>query len=502
MQEQKSKILRSRDAWKKKATHRGERLRGARKRSKKHRRKYAGAIQEIHRLRAELVALRAASPVPQHVPAEGGARIQTKTLCVLIVITAVVSFRSVPRILRIFNPLLWGKVRIPHFTSVINWTVRVGVGIFRQVAMLADGRWVGVIDSSIDIGTRKALVVLRVLLTALKDKQGAIGPRDCECIGLEVSHCWNGELVCEALDRIFRRAGMPAAIIKDGGTDLNKGVASFCAQHPEKPIHIIDDVGHFAANTLKARFAETNPFRKFTEIVSKGAARIRQTTLAWLLPPKIRTKGRFQSISQIADWAVKALDLLGGKGKANDGDRRKARQAFAGLSGLRPFLVRFCHTCFVTELFLELLKTAGLNEVTYARAKEILKKLPRLSPVRIRLSSWLEKHIDIHRRLGIGDLPLLVSSDCIESLFGMFKTIVQRNPQAELNRLLYVIPALCGNLHSSDIHRALQECSHSQMAQHIQRTIPPTLRQLRARQLKKLPAPVPKSGSFSNLNSG
>lgn len=459
-------------------------------------------MKEIHRLMQELSTLRASLKAQAPLPAQSGAEIQDKTLCILIVMYGIVSFRSVPRILRIFAPLLSGKVRIPHFSSVIHWTLRVGVGIFERVSMITDRPWIAIIDSSIDIGTRKALVVLRVLLTALKDKQGAIGPRDCECIGVEVSHCWNGELVCEAVGKIFQRAGTPVAIIKDGGTDLNRGVEDFCAQNPEKPIYTIDDVGHFAANSLKARFGATNSFRKFTNIISQGASRIRQTTLAWLLPPKIRTKGRFQSISEIAEWAMKALDLIGGRGKAKDGDQRKAREAFMGLSSLRPFLIRFCHACFVTELFLELMKTTGLNETTYSRAKEILKKLPRRSSVRTRLSNWLEKQINIHRRLGIGDLPLLVSSDCIESLFGMFKTIVQRNPQAELNRLVYAIPLLCGNPSSSDIDRALRECSHSEMVQYIKKTIPPTLRQLRARQLGKIPVLVPKTGLFSSPRSG
>ncbi|MDQ7090985.1 MAG: hypothetical protein Q9M50_10135 [Methylococcales bacterium] len=50
-----------------------------------------------------------------------------RTLCVLLVLEAVVSFRSAPRILALFNlktplELAW----IPHFTSVINWNLRVG----------------------------------------------------------------------------------------------------------------------------------------------------------------------------------------------------------------------------------------------------------------------------------------------------------------------------------------------------------------------------------------
>ena len=72
--------------------------------------------------------------------------------------------------------------------------------------------------------------------------------------------------------------------------------------------------------------------------------------------------------------------------------------------------------------------------------------------LRTGLSAWLDKHLRIFRSLDIADSSLLVSSDPIESLFGKFKTIVQRNPHAELNRLLFVIPLLCGH-HSPERRR-------------------------------------------------
>ena len=59
-------------------------------------------------------------------------------------------------------------VRIPHFTSVIHWILRVGIAIFNQVSTITEP-WVAIIDCSIDIGTRKALVVLRVPLSALQN---------------------------------------------------------------------------------------------------------------------------------------------------------------------------------------------------------------------------------------------------------------------------------------------------------------------------------------------
>lgn len=496
-----SKIVKSRDGWKGKAKKRGSRIRNLKKTVKVQGKRGVEKNKKIDYLENEVAKLRAELNA-RGLPAENGTVIEHRTLCVLIVICGIISFRSVPRILEIFQPFLRARVRIPHFTSVINWTLRVGVAIFKQGATIIEP-WVALIDCSIDIGTRKALVVLRVPLSALENKQGAIGPQDCECIGLEVTHQWDGQLVCEALTRVFEKAGNPKAIIKDGGTDLKKGVELFCAQKPEPKIRIIDDIGHVAANALKALYAPAKSFIKFIELTSKGAARIRQTTLALLLPPKIRTKGRFQGITAVAKWAQKILDLLSSKtSPENDSDLRRTRKAFAGLAKLRPFLKRFCQTCSMVELFLGLMKTSGLNEATYAAANKILAKLSKRSLVRIRLSAWLEKHIDIQRALEIGQLPILVSSDAIESLFGAFKTIIQRSPQAELNKLVFAIPLLCGNHSYSDIDRALNKCSHSQMIAQIKHAIPPTLRQQRIQKFKNSPTLVPKSGVALALDSG
>ena len=261
-----------------------------------------------------------------------------RTLCVLMVIEGIVSFRAVPRIWGVLRRLGWINIQIPHFTSVIHWTLRAGMAIFNAISHMNDP-WLAIIDCSIDIGTRKALVVLRVPLSALYQRESAIGLQNCECIGLKIATRWNGQLIKDALVEIFGKAGMPRGIIKDGGTDLNKGVQLYREGNGTKQVRVIDDVGHVAANALKAEFAKRSVFAKFLEIVRKGAARIRQTDLAWLLPPKIRTKGRFQGITELAQWAEKLLNLMGGQGRAKENSKLSMlRTAFRGLS----------HTAFIS----------------------------------------------------------------------------------------------------------------------------------------------------------
>ena len=138
---------------------------------------------------------------------------QTRVLCILLTLNAVVSYRSVPRILELFKSKTNYAVDwVPHFTSVINWSLRLGLGFLAQIQTIAKP-WVAIIDHSIDIGTKKALVVLRVEVDALSNRGSAIRLEDCECIGLTVSDKITGDSICPELEAIFNRAGKPVAII-------------------------------------------------------------------------------------------------------------------------------------------------------------------------------------------------------------------------------------------------------------------------------------------------
>ncbi len=72
-----------------------------------------------------------------------------------------------PRILALFKSRTCYDINwVPHFTSVINWSLRVGLGLLNQVQPIVKP-WVTIIDHSIDIGTKKVLVVLRIEVDAL-----------------------------------------------------------------------------------------------------------------------------------------------------------------------------------------------------------------------------------------------------------------------------------------------------------------------------------------------
>ena len=72
-----------------------------------------------------------------------------------------------------------------------------------------------------------------------------------------------------------------------------------------------------------------------------------------------------------------------------------------------------------------------------------------------------------------------MSSDIIESLFGNFKHIIERSPQADMNRTVLLIPALCGKREGTVVTQALHRVSQRDLEAWDKKHIPYTMRKKR-----------------------
>jgi hypothetical protein len=253
----------------------------------------------------------------------------------------------------------------------------------------------------------------------------AIQLKDCECIGIKVVEKVTGESTALDLEKIFTVSGNPVFVIKDCDAALKKGVELW-SETQNAPVHVVEDIGHVAATALKSEFNNDKDFKRFITVLSSGAKRLRQTVLSFFAPPKLRTKGRFQSIGRLAKWAKKILPILRQRGRAKTGSALdKLRQAFPNLTRLRIFIERFGDAVEITAKMMEALKNRGLTQETYDQSQQLLAKLPTDSKTKSRLEKWLEQHIGI--RNSMKGVPLLTSSDIIESLFGKFKDFLERS---------------------------------------------------------------------------
>ena len=396
-----------------------------------------------------------------------------RALCVTVALLGIVSYRSVPRILHIFyKETDW----VPHFTSVINWSLRVGLSLLNTVTPINEP-WLAIMDHSIDIGVKKILAVLRVKISALAERGSAITLQDCECIGIKVHDRTNGKNIASDLEEIFLKAGTPVAIIKDGGGDLKKGVNLWIENTNQIGIQVIDDVGHVFANALKCQFSGSVMFTKFLDMISHCSKKLRQTDLAFLIPPKIRTKGRYQGILSLVKWALAILDFM--EEKKDDAKFSKLRKALNGLVFLKAIILNFANSVIITSQIQKILKTEGLSEITYRESLKLAEEIGIKSPVKTKIISWLNKHFEIHKKLGFESLGLIVSSDIIESLFGKFKQIQSRSSMKDMNRSVLLIPALCGEQSYEGFKKILLETKHKDIDKWDKENIPYTQNRLR-----------------------
>jgi hypothetical protein len=372
------------------------------------------------------------------------------------------------------SDLLDGQLKSPHFSSIINWCVQVGLGLLRHVKKQRHD-WVAILDHSIDIGTKKVLVVLRVPLDVLQKRHQAITLEDCECIGLRVNEDTTSEKVADDLKIIFDQAGEPAVIIKDGAANLNKGVALWKADARAKT-DVVGDIGHYIGNAAKHHFTKDTRFQQFTTALDRCSKRLRQTRFAFLLPPKLSAKGRFLGLSCLAGWAQNVLKVLKQKGTKEHAEARKAlKKALPDLPQLQSFMDQF--SCVIDDVgqIQEILKNNGLNRKTARACRTLTKKLP--SKLRAEINAWLDTHIAIYKKRSATSLP--VSSDIIESLFGSFKAIIERSPYTDISQSVLLIPVLCGRRPITEIETILTLTKYKDVQSWAADNIPYTIRRKR-----------------------
>ena len=72
--------------------------------------------------------------------------------------------------------------------------MRLGLHCLQQAQRHLDEQWVCIADFTIQIGCKKALIVLRVPVSALSQGK-ALTLKQVEVIGLSLGETWNGERV-------------------------------------------------------------------------------------------------------------------------------------------------------------------------------------------------------------------------------------------------------------------------------------------------------------------
>lgn len=450
----KSKLNASRNKWKEKAITRGKkllyhckynsRIKKERDRYKKEAKEAREQLEKEHRKNAS-------------VDCNKEKRVY---LALSLFLVARISFRAVSRVLAVLSDYL-GLTKAPCPQTIINWVTRLSMARI-QNPMLPTGFQIGsepscnglifMLDASIGLGSGKILAVLALDAKHHAFNESAPNLQNVTCVAVSVAASWTGETIANFLQKVIAVTGKPAAYLKDGGTDLAKAVVLLAGR--KMASLSIGDISHAIANLLKHEYQNHPMFETFLSACGKASKNLKQSILACLAPPKVSTKARFMNLHRLVNWADQLL-RHSPKGRAQkDSILSKLRAAFGQMPECKAFISRFLRDAKPLLESQKILKNEGLNQVSYRQCLELVEKMPPRSPVRTGFENWMDKQMTVAKKLDLDQIGMPISSDTIESLFGVSKQHGCAEIQ-DANRIALRIPAMCGELTSREAQMVL-----------------------------------------------
>src|SRR5437773_11430630 len=452
---QLSKVKHSRNQWKHKATQRGDRDRYQRKHIARITAERDRATQALKEAQARLRQLE--SPRQELVALP---KVDLVWLALQLFLVARIGFRAVSRVLSL---LAWalGIKKAPYTQTSINWVIRLAIVRIDSARMLRglplpqapfSNGLIWLIDLSIGLGTGKILAVLAVDAHHHHRTPSALSLDRVHCIGVSVADSWTGDTIAALLGRLIAVMGRPAAYLKDGGGDLHKAVALLDEQGLASPC--IDDISHAVAGMLKRSYQDHPTFATFLSACGRVSAKLKHTILACLAPPNVRTNARFLNVHRLFTWADRVLKLSPAGGAKSGSTLAKLRACLDQLPACKALIKRFRGDAAGLLACQKILKTQGLSHDTLAQYKPLIDTMP--SPaLRLEFHAYLVFELETAKTLGLDHIGLPISSDAIESLFGVAKHHGVGETQ-DAARIALHLPALCGLPTREEAEQVLQ----------------------------------------------
>ncbi len=449
-----SKMRHSRNQWKHKAKGRGEGERNQRKQYARLEAKYTQTVTTLKATQAERDQLQVQLNRLVNRP-----KVEIVHLALQLFLDTRLGFRAVSRVLTLLAPQL-GIAKAPCAQTVINWVIRLSMvrlesarswrGLPLPQAPFSNGL-IWMIDISIGLGQGKILAVLALDAQHHQLESGALALRHVRCLAVAVAATWNGDTIADLLKRLIAQMGRPAAYLKDNGSDLHKAAALLGEQGLGSPC--IDDISHAAAGMLKRTYQSHPVFETFLAICGRVSGRLKQTLLACLTPPTVRTKARFMNVHRLVTWADRILQLSPPGGAKHGSILSQLRVALGELPACKALIKRFQGDAKGLLHCQQILKTHGLSPATLAQCEPLIAAIPTVA-IRQEFTRYLHHQLGTTTTLGLDRVGLPISSDSIESLFGVGKHHGVGETQ-DAARIALRLPAFCGRPTQGEAHRVL-----------------------------------------------
>lgn len=211
-----------------------------------------------------------------------------------------IGLRATPDVLKRMLDWLGVEAKLPQWTTVRTWMLRVGVAAVERPIEEADD-WIWMADHSNQIGPEKALAIIGLRASKMPPLGQPLKHEDVRVLELKPGTSWKREDMAVAYEQLAGRGGAPLALLVDGAVELREGGETL--RKSRKNMMVLGDFKHYAANVLKKIVGKDQRFSEFSTRLGRTRSAIQQTELAHLTPPSPKPKARFMNLAPTLRWA-------------------------------------------------------------------------------------------------------------------------------------------------------------------------------------------------------
>ena len=216
---------------------------------------------------------------------------------------------------------------------------------------------------------------------------------------------------------------------------------------------------------------------------------LRQTKLSTLCPPKLRSIGRFQSIIKSVEWGLNAINFYKiHKRESKTKYQTLLSKSLSWLIEMHDFLTIFRQECTLLNSIQKLVKINGINQNIYKKCMEEINNSKISQKFKEKITVILKRYL---RNASLMSQTINVSSDVIESLFGVYKLIFERSKSTDIASSALYLPALSGKVTIELVSNAIKNCSINDVKNWRNENLPET-EYCKRNKLPKIFRPEPK----------
>lgn len=394
--------------------------------------------------------------------------LQVMLLCIMLRQQANCSLRSCASMLKVISVVLGLELNFPSRNTIQNWEKKLGYSRIHKKGRKGD-KWVVILDESVSVGQQKLLLILGVELGKYKFGE-SLHFEDMETLYLGIGKSWKGDRISAEIEKLKADGFDIVYGVSDGGTNLVKSLKM-------SKLALIQDCTHVFGNLLKKQYNTNDEFLKFSKECGIFKRSVMLGENAVVMPPTQRSKARFLNLQPLSEWAYKVLILLGQKTSKLT---KEQREKLTWLKLHKNLIFEIHEQCQLMNKVSKILKNEGLCKATAEECKVILAQHKATSFFKEGVEQYLERNLSVLTR----EVPLICSSDIIESFFGKYKNQLEKSGCKLITESCLVIANFNQNFGKEEIKKAMENVKILDLKKWRQENLPLSLLQQKRKLFK------------------